>query len=110
MWIGVEAGSPTKAKVARCYHQQKAREEHGPGRRRSGPHFRMKDVCMLRTLPSFRVGSRFGSGALSMQSASIGTDQPSFEQIELGPAKHLSLHELEAGDLPLDLAVRPRLG
>jgi len=41
--------------------------------------------------------------------ASPGADQPCFEQIELGPTVHLPLDELEAGDLPLGLAVRPRL-
>lgn len=42
-----------------------------------------------------------------MQSTSSNADQPRFEQIELGPTEHLSLHELEAGDLPFGPAMRP---
>ena len=45
-----------------------------------------------------------------MQPASPIADQPRFEQIELGPTEHLSLHELEASDLPLGLDFRPGLG
>ena len=49
----------------------------------------------------------WGSGAISMQVGSLCADQPSFKQVEFGPAEHLPLHKLQAGDLPLRLAVRP---
>lgn len=45
-----------------------------------------------------------------MPSTSPNVDQSRFEQRELGPTEHLSLYELEAGDLPLYLTIRPRLG
>ncbi len=55
------------------------------------------------------IGAETGVWRTLDAAASPGADQPRFEQIELGSTVHLPLHELEAGDLPLGLAIRPRL-
>lgn len=61
------------------------------------------------TDPTASPSRQDGSDAISMQGGSGSTDQPSFEQIDLGPPEHFPFYELQAGDLPFGLAVRPWL-
>jgi hypothetical protein len=64
----------------------------------NGPVNRLK-------LIKLSTGVQLGVWRTLDAAASPGADQPRFGQIELGPTVHLPLHQLEAGDLPLGLAV-----
>jgi hypothetical protein len=50
---------------------------------------------------------KFGSGAFLVQLILLSAYQPSLKQIEFAAAVHLPSDELEAGNLPLSLSVRP---
>src|SRR3546814_1678532 len=52
-----------------------------------------------------------GSDSLFVHLGSVSwSEEAGSEQIELCAAVHLALHELQPGDLPFGLSVRPRLG
>ncbi len=57
-------------------------------------------------------GSKLGSDALSMMIAGFmqRPQQSGWQKVEVGAAVHLAFHELELGDLSLNLTIGPRLG
>jgi hypothetical protein len=66
-------------------------------------------ISVIRAAASQRCYSawKIGSGAVLVTPELTGTDDASFEQIEISTAVHLALHKLELGDLTFRLAVRP---
>ncbi|MFD6321040.1 hypothetical protein [Methylorubrum thiocyanatum] len=76
----------------------------------SDPPLRPQDEKMVTFLlyVSFdfnMFGAQIGSGTLPTQPTCLGADQRRPGNIMFGQTEHLSLHELEAGDLPLGLAI-----
>jgi len=48
-----------------------------------------------------------GSDALLMASQISGADDACLQQVDLAPTIHLAFNELQLGDLPLGLTIRP---